>query len=198
MFDKLIYFILLTCICILQLFLIYLFLFRDKTSTSTLNNNNNNNNDKNKNNQLINEQTNTNSLPILPDTQQYRDIYIRSLPTILPDPQYRYINIHTRGPPPPLKQIGTLLPANLDKKIHYDHVIYPLYGRPLYSGSITWNYFTKINDLQVAIVNVTSNNKDCTDTYGCKELYSGDMVSIPSMNNLMLKVDIYNNSLDLF
>ena len=71
-----------------------------------------------------------------------------------------------------------------------DSVVLPLYGKPTYRGSNKWLYYTETDKLHPIKIPVTYKNKDCTDDYGCDEIYDGDNVVIPSYNG-DFKVKIY-------
>ena len=71
-----------------------------------------------------------------------------------------------------------------------DSVVLPLYGKPTYRGSNKWLYYTETDKLHPVKIPVTYKNKDCTDDYGCDEIYDGDNVVIPSYNG-DFKVKIY-------
>ena len=71
-----------------------------------------------------------------------------------------------------------------------DSVVLPLYGKPTYRGSNKWLYYTETDKLHPVKIPVTYKNKDCTDDYGCDEIYDGDDVVIPSYNG-DFKVKIY-------
>jgi hypothetical protein len=71
-----------------------------------------------------------------------------------------------------------------------DSVVLPLYGKPTYRGSNKWLYYTETDKLHPVKIPVTYKNKDCTDDYGCEEIYDGVDVVIPSYNG-DFKVKIY-------
>ena len=71
-----------------------------------------------------------------------------------------------------------------------DSVVLPLYGKPTYRGSNKWLYYTETDKLHPVKIPVTYKNKDCTDDYGCEEIYDGNDVVIPSYNG-DFKVKIY-------
>lgn len=118
-----------------------------------------------------------------------RDYHIEDNPRGIP------INIETRGSGGNFQQIGILsknvisddsqTPGN-----NTDSNVLPLYGKPTYRGSNQWLYYTETDKLNPVKIPITVNNKDCTDDYGCKELYDGDAVDIPSYNGTF-NVKIY-------
>jgi hypothetical protein len=65
--------------------------------------------------------------------------------------------------------------------LHAQGSVLPLLGRRVHSGSTNWNYYTLTNDAMSLRIPLTYNNKMCTDTTGCNELYDNDTVSIPEL-----------------
>ena len=97
------------------------------------------------------------------------------------------INIETRESGGDYQQLGILSKntINNDDKTpgnNTDTVVLPLYGKPTYKGSNKWLYYTETDKLNPVKIPVTYKNKDCTDDYGCEELYNGDTVLILSYN----------------
>ena len=66
-----------------------------------------------------------------------------------------------------------------------------LYGKPIYPGSNKWSYYTASDGHNSIKMPLTHNGKKCDGTYGCDELYDGDIISIPSYNG-NFKVNIYD------
>jgi hypothetical protein len=137
---------------------------------------------------LINKDVELMRNPLLPPHR--RNYHIESNP-IMGVP----INIQTRGYDGGYQQIGMLYKEgisdeNMQPGNNNDTNILPLFGKPLYSNSSKWLYYTgsdKFNNIKIPI---TVNGKDCTDDYGCKELYNDDIVNIPAYNG-NFKVKIY-------
>lgn len=105
------------------------------------------------------------------------------------------INIETRGSSGNFQQIGILskniiADDNQTPGNNTDSNVLPLYGKPTYRGSNQWLYYTETDKLNPVKIPITVNNKDCTDDYGCKELYDGDSVDIPAYNGTF-NVKIY-------
>lgn len=105
------------------------------------------------------------------------------------------INIETRGPSESYQQIGMLYKDSInDENIksgnNTDSNILPLYGKPTYRGSQQWLYYTNSDKFNSVKIPINYQGKDCTDDYGCREIYDGDSVSIPSYNG-NFKVKIY-------
>lgn len=122
--------------------------------------------------------------PLLPPERGYVNTY--GIP----------INIPSRGPFQAYQQVGILskeeiadphkIPGN-----NTDSNVLPLFGRPTYSGSNRWNYYTSSDKFQSVKLPINIDNRKCTDDLGCDELRDGDMVTIPSYNG-RFKVEIYD------
>jgi hypothetical protein len=67
-------------------------------------------------------------------------------------------------------------------------------GRRVYSGSNKWNYYTLTNDNIAMKVPLSKNGRDCTEQYGCEEMYEEDTIIIPEYNNSKFKIKIYDRS----
>jgi hypothetical protein len=122
--------------------------------------------------------------PLLPPERSYENTY--GIP----------INIPSRGPFQAYQQVGILSKeeiANPDKipGNNTDTNVLPLFGRPTYSGSNRWNYYTSSDKFQSVKLPINIDNRKCTDDLGCDELRDGDMVSIPSYNG-RFRVEIYD------
>ena len=97
------------------------------------------------------------------------------------------INIETRGSGGDYQQVGVLHkvtnnsaeftdPGNNDKT-----VILQLFGKPLYKGANTWNYY--IMDKNNFKIPLTIGSDNCSDNQrGCKEIYNNDEISIEQYN----------------
>jgi hypothetical protein len=122
--------------------------------------------------------------PLLPPERSYTNTY--GIP----------INIPSRGPFQTYQQVGILskdeiadpnkIPGN-----NNDSNILPLFGRPTYSGSNRWNYYTTSDKFQAVKLPINIEGRKCTDDLGCDELRDGDMVTIPSYNG-RFRVEIYD------
>ena len=97
------------------------------------------------------------------------------------------INMETRGSGCDYQQVGVLHkvtnnsdeftdPGNNDKT-----VILQLFGKPLYKGANTWNYY--IMDKNNFKIPLTIGSDNCSDNQrGCKEIYNNDEISIEQYN----------------
>lgn len=97
------------------------------------------------------------------------------------------INIETRGTAINYQQVGILIQdgASGDNK-----KILPLFGKPTYSGSQNWNYYTSSDGYHSMKVAITNNNRSCTQEHGCKEIYDNDLVDIQGYDS-KFKVSVY-------
>jgi hypothetical protein len=121
--------------------------------------------------------------PLLPPERSYVNTY--GIP----------INIPSRGPLQTYQQIGILYKENVENPNtlpgnNSESNILPLFGRPTYSGSNKWNYYTSSDKFQTVKLPINIDGHKCTNTLGCNELRNGDTVSIPSYNG-KFKVEIY-------
>lgn len=122
--------------------------------------------------------------PLLPPERSYNNTY--GIP----------INIPSRGPFQTYQQVGILSkdeiadPAKIPGN-NNDSNILPLFGRPTYSGSNRWNYYTTSDKFQSVKLPINIDGRKCTDDLGCDELREGDMVTIPSYNG-RFRVEIYD------
>ena len=95
------------------------------------------------------------------------------------------INVPTRGEPPSYQQVGILTDTTNPENIK------PLYGRQTYRGSNQWNYFTSLDSHLATKIPIYLSNKDCTDEYGCSEIYKDEIITIGDPGT-SYKVTIYN------
>jgi len=97
------------------------------------------------------------------------------------------INVSTRGAAVHYQQVGVLIQNGVSGD---NKKILPLYGKPTYSGSQNWNYYTSTDGYHSMKVAVTNNNKSCTQEYGCSEIYDGDLINIEGYDS-QFKASIY-------
>ena len=122
--------------------------------------------------------------PLLPPERSYVNTY--GIP----------INIPSRGPQQAYQQVGLLYKENIENPgqipgNNNETNILPLFGRPTYSGSNRWNYYTSSDKFQTVKLPISLDGRKCTDDLGCNELRNGDMVVIPSYNG-RFRVEIYD------
>lgn len=91
------------------------------------------------------------------------------------------INIPTRGYSSDYQQVGIITGG--DK-------ILPLFGKTTWSGSNKWNYYTSTDSFQSVKIPVLNKKRDCTQEFGCDELYDKDRIYIPAYNK-EFEVSIY-------
>lgn len=82
----------------------------------------------------------------------------------------RLINIPTQGLPESYQSMGVLKTE--------DGQVLPLYGRRVASRSDRFNYYTRTDTYNPVPLPVSYKRKDCQDSIGCEELYSGDEVKL--------------------
>lgn len=133
--------------------------------------------------------------PIMGQAQNNHDMKVISNPLYPPLQRGISINEETRESGGDYQQLGILSKNSINDGEetpgnNTDSVVLPLYGKPTYRGSNKWLYYTETDKLHPVKIPVTYKNKDCTDDYGCDEIYDGVDVVIPSYNG-DFKVKIY-------
>lgn len=121
--------------------------------------------------------------PLLPPERAFGEVY--GIP----------INMPSRGHTGAFQQVGILYKDDIvvDESStigNTDPTVLPLYGRPVHSGSNMWSYYTATDKHQSMKLPLTVNGRKCDQSYGCKELYTGDLIDVPAYNN-KFKVEIY-------
>ena len=94
------------------------------------------------------------------------------------------VNVPTRGDPPTYQQGGILTDTSNPE------IIKPLYWRQTYRGSNQWNYFTSLDSHLATKIPIYLSDKDCTDEYGCKEMYKDELITIGDPGT-EYKVNVY-------
>jgi Family of unknown function (DUF5755) len=90
------------------------------------------------------------------------------------------INQPTRGETVDYQQVGIL---TSDRKDGMDEpIIVPIFGRPTYRGSQKYQYYGASDKVHMSRIPVVYKGKDCTEEYGCDEIYEGDRVTVPAYN----------------
>lgn len=88
------------------------------------------------------------------------------------------VNQPTRGEQTDYQQIGIL---TSDRKDGQDEpIIVPIYGRPTYQGSQKYQYYGASDKQHLWRIPIEVKGKDCTEEYGCDEIYQGDNVRVPT------------------
>lgn len=97
------------------------------------------------------------------------------------------INIPTRGYSTGYQQVGALIQEDGSGN---NQKILPLYGEQTYPGSRQWKYYTGSDGFQSIKLPVINSGKDCQDTYGCDEIYDGNVVNVKGHDS-GFKANIY-------
>ena len=103
------------------------------------------------------------------------------------DPRGMPINIRTQGVESTYRQVGILT------RINGSETILPLMGRPLIAGRDTWNFYTMSDKNNMVKLPVTFKNKNCSNEYGCDNVYNGDTVYVEGYNDAF-RVTVYENN----
>lgn len=146
------------------------------------------------NKNIINNQNNQNNLdnPLFIVDKRYQRAANPFLPPLRSNPNDPVtsislqglgvpINIPTRGFSQDFQQVGIITGGNQ---------ILPLFGRTIWSGSNKWNYFTSTDSFQSVKIPIQNKKRDCTQEFGCDELYDKDKIFIPAYNK-EFEVSIY-------
>ena len=95
------------------------------------------------------------------------------------------INIETRGYAGDYQQIGMLYKMRFliktKKGNNSETNILPLFGKPMYSNSSKWSYYTSSDKFNNVKIPINYKGRDCTDDYGCDEIYDGDLIRYTSI-----------------
>ena len=126
--------------------------------------------------------------------EKEREIYFRRLGDPTEEPRRTYpftkdiydnvqeytaktgVNIPTRGLATDFQPIGILTNTDTTKSPN----ILQLYGRAIWPGSYKWQYYTNSDNFQSVKVQVIHKGRECMNDLGCEEIYTGDIVKIPS------------------
>ena len=92
------------------------------------------------------------------------------------------VNIRTRGEPSEYQNIGTLTNTSGTNDVK------PLYGRRIYRGSNTWNYYTLLNNHIQVKQAIEIESKNCLKELGCRELMDGESIDV---NGVSYTVKLY-------
>jgi len=88
---------------------------------------------------------------------------------------------------PEYQQVGILTSNETDK----EPIVLPLYGRKLYNRSDRWQYYTATDKNNMIRLPLNYENRDCEDDVGCKELYTGDKLSVDIYQGRSFTATIY-------
>jgi len=107
------------------------------------------------------------------------------------------INVPTSRVPSEYRQVGILTRTNPNDQTRERETILALFGRPIHK-SAKWQYYTITDKSQGIKLPIMYKKKSCNSTFGCEELYSGDIVYVQGYNE-SFKVTIYETeSLEYF
>lgn len=90
------------------------------------------------------------------------------------------------------RQIGFLYAEDQYDENESKHIL-PLFGRHLNNRSDRWNYYTTTNGYREIKLSITNGNKDCLNEYGCHELQTNDIVTLPQYKHTF-KVSLYEKN----
>ena len=83
-------------------------------------------------------------------------------------------NIPTQGLPEQYQSMGIVKTS--------DGKLLPLFGRRSLSSRDRYNYYTRTDSYNPIPIPLEIQGRDCQDQVGCPELYNGDKVRIPTLN----------------
>jgi len=72
------------------------------------------------------------------------------------------------------QQVGILTSQETEK----EPVILPLFGRKVYGRSDRWQYYTATDKNNMIRIPLQIGSRECEDTVGCNELYTGDKLGV--------------------
>jgi len=85
------------------------------------------------------------------------------------------------------QQVGILTSSETDK----EPIVLPLFGRKLYNRSDRWQYYTATDKNNLMRIPLSYQNQDCEDDIGCKEIYSGDKLSVSIYQDRVFTATVY-------
>lgn len=103
---------------------------------------------------------------------------------VYPKTSPRYSNSNN---PSDYQQLGILTSNESDK----EPIVLPLFGRKIYGRSDRYQYYTATDKNNMMRIPLTIGNRDCEDTVGCNEIYSGDKLSISIYQGREFTATIY-------
>lgn len=88
---------------------------------------------------------------------------------------------------PEYQQVGILTSSETEK----EPIVLPLFGRKLYNRSDRWQYYTATDKNNLMRIPLSYENQECEDDIGCKEIYSGDKLSVSIYQDRVFTATIY-------
>lgn len=101
------------------------------------------------------------------------------------------VQIPTRGFVGGYQQVGLLYKKDVtNPESNAETNILPLFGRPTYTNSSRWNYYTSSDKFHSLKIPMKIKGRDSLDENGCDELFTDDVVNVHPYNG-EFKVTIY-------
>jgi hypothetical protein len=101
------------------------------------------------------------------------------------------VQIPTRGFVGGYQQVGLLYKKDVtNPESNSETNILPLFGRPTYTNSSRWNYYTASDKFHSLKIPMKVKGRDSLDENGCDELFTDDVVNVHPYNG-EFKVTIY-------
>ena len=124
----------------------------------------------------------TSSVPSVPSTSP-SELYVgnigpRVYPNMLPVYNSRIF-----------QQVGLLV----SNKTPENPVILPLFGRKSPHRRERWEYYAATDKNTMLRIPIWYENRNCSEEVGCKEIYDGEIVRVPTYDTLEFKATIYKN-----
>jgi hypothetical protein len=88
---------------------------------------------------------------------------------------------------PEYQQIGVLTSNETDK----EPVVLPLYGRQINNRTDRWQYYTATDKNNMMRLPLVFEGRDCEDDVGCKEMYTGDQLTIDVYAGRIFTATVY-------
>lgn len=85
------------------------------------------------------------------------------------------------------QQMGVLTSHESEK----EPIVLPLFGRKIDGRSDRYQYYTATDKQHMMRLPLHIDNRDCEDTVGCREIYSGDTLTISIYHNRIFTATIY-------
>lgn len=136
-------------------------------------------------------QNNKQPNPHLPPITEKQAVVLKSPSTSEKEPIVKPPPPQSQGIPPPMtlslnyQQIGILTSDQTDK----EPIVLPLFGRKIRSDR--WQYYTATDKTNMIRLPLRINNRDCEDTIGCDEIYTGDELFVEIYQGRVFTATIY-------
>ena len=80
------------------------------------------------------------------------------------------------------RQVGILTRTDSKDQNRERETILALFGRPVHTSRAKWQYYTMTDKNKGIKLPMKSKGKDCGSSYGCDELFTGDIVHVKGFN----------------